>query len=263
MNKAILPAVVFFLAIQSFCAHAAEKVELQAMTWQVDGVTRKALVYLPPGADKQSPIIFAYHGHGGRAESAARTFDYHTLWPEAICVYPQGLQTKTPVDPDGKLPGWQRNIGDDGDRDLKFFDAMLNSLTSEHHADPQHVYVSGFSNGAFFTYLLLSSRPDAITAIAPIAGLLSDQEAATAKPKPIFHVAGKTDPRVKIADQEQTIQLDLKLDHCDAKGKAEGPLVMEYSSDSGPTVVTMIHDGGHEVPAEAPKRIVEFFKAQK
>jgi polyhydroxybutyrate depolymerase len=263
MSKAILPAVVFFIAIQSLCARAADPQQLQPMTWQLDGVTRKALVYLPPKSDDPSPIIFAYHGHGGRSEFAARTFDYHTLWPEAICIYPQGLLTKTPIDPDGKLPGWQRNVGDDDDRDLKFFDAMLKTLTTDHHGDPHRVYVSGFSNGAMFTYLLLSARPDAITAIAPVAGLFTDQEAATAKPRPIFFVAGRNDPLVKFPDAQQTIQVDLKLDHCDPNGKADGPLITEYSSDSGPTVITFIHPGKHEVPPEAPKRIVEFFKAQK
>jgi polyhydroxybutyrate depolymerase len=263
MDKAIVLIGVFLAAIQSLGAGAATRPELRTMTWEVDGVTRKALVYIPAAPADQLPIVFAFHGHGGRSEFAARTFDFHTLWPEAICVYPQGLPTKTPIDPEGKRPGWQRNVGDDGDRDLKFFDAMLKTFTSEDHADPKRVCISGFSNGAFFTYLLLSSRPDAISAIAPVAGLLSEQEAAAAKPKPIFHVAGKTDPLVKFADQEQTIQLDLKLDHCDPDGKADGPLVTKYSSDSGPTVFTLIHNGGHEVPAEATMRIVEFFKLQK
>lgn len=263
MNKAILPVIVFFIAIRCLCAHAAPQPELQPMTWQVDGFTRRALVYLPANSDKPSPIIFTFHGHGGRAENVSKTLDFHTLWPEAICVYPQGLPTKTSIDPEGKFPGWQRRPGADGDRDLKFFDAMLKTMISGHHADAQRVYVSGFSNGAFFTYLLLSQRPDAITAIAPVAGLLTDEEAATAKPKPIFHVAGRSDPQVKFADQQQTIQLDLKLDHCNPDGKADGPMVTEYSSDSGSMVFTFIHDGGHMIPREAPKRIVEFFKAQK
>ena len=139
---------------------------------------------------------------------------------------------------------------------------MLKGFVADHHADAKRVYISGFSNGAFFTYLLLSSRPDNISAIAPVAGLLSEKDAATAKPKPIFHVAGKDDPRVKFADSEKTIQLDLKLDHCDPNGKADGPQITEYSSDSGygPMVVTMIHDGGHEVSQAAESWVLQGIK---
>jgi polyhydroxybutyrate depolymerase len=53
-----------------------------------------------------------------------------------------------------------------------------------------------------------------------------------------------------------------KLNGCDAAGKAAGNWCTEYSSSKGPPVITMIHPGAHEVPDEAPPRIVEFFKSQ-
>src|ERR1044071_4508407 len=63
-------------------------------TWTVNGVTREALVYAPASAKtKPTPIVFAFHGHGGSMHNAARSFGYHDLWPEAIVVYPQGLNT--------------------------------------------------------------------------------------------------------------------------------------------------------------------------
>lgn len=33
-----------------------------------------------------------------------------TLWPEAIVVYPQGLNSPGPVDPPGNKPGWQYEV---------------------------------------------------------------------------------------------------------------------------------------------------------
>ncbi len=55
--------------------------------------------------------------------------NYHKHWPEAIVVYMQGLNTPGALtDPDGKRPGWQKTFGDQGDRDLKFFDAVLATL---------------------------------------------------------------------------------------------------------------------------------------
>jgi hypothetical protein len=56
--------------------------------------------------------------HGGSMLNAARTLGYHTRWPEAIVVYMQGLNTPGRLtDPEGRQPGWQHAVGDQGDRD--------------------------------------------------------------------------------------------------------------------------------------------------
>ena len=49
-----------------------------------------------------SPVVFAFHGHGGNMKYAATKFAYQKHWPEAIAVYMQGTLT----DMQGKLPGW-------------------------------------------------------------------------------------------------------------------------------------------------------------
>src|SRR5882724_2903294 len=62
--------------------------------WKVDGVIREALVFIPAKAKTEpTPVIFAFHGHGGSMDNAARMFGYHRQWPEAIVVYMQGLHT--------------------------------------------------------------------------------------------------------------------------------------------------------------------------
>ena len=87
---------------------------------------RQALIHVPAGkAQTPAPVVFVFHGHGGSMAPASRAFGLHTLWPDAIIVYPQGLPTSGMTDPEGKLPGWQKSPGDYADRDLKFFDAML------------------------------------------------------------------------------------------------------------------------------------------
>ena len=86
--------------------------------YKVDGVARKALVYAPATAAKRdTPVVFAFHGHGGTMAHAARTMAYHSHWPEAICVYMQGLNTPGRLtDPQGTRPGWQMSAGEQGDR---------------------------------------------------------------------------------------------------------------------------------------------------
>ena len=105
-------------------------------------------------------------------ENAARTFHIETNWPEAIVVYMQGVNTPGRLtDPEGKKPGWQHNAGDHGDRDLKFFDAVLASLKSDYKVDTKRIYSTGHSNGGGFTYLLWAARGEHFAAFAPSAAV--------------------------------------------------------------------------------------------
>src|SRR6266403_3894550 len=107
-------------------ANSATASEFEHWEFKVDGVSREALAYIPATAkEKSTPIVFVFHGHGGRAQNAARMFAMNRNWPDAISIYMQGLNTPGRLaDKEGKAPGWQQFQGDHGDRDLKFFDAV-------------------------------------------------------------------------------------------------------------------------------------------
>jgi polyhydroxybutyrate depolymerase len=230
--------------------------------WTVDGVARAGLVYAPSQArTNPTPVVFAFHGHGGTMRNAARTFSYHTHWPEAIVVYMQGLNTPGRLtDPEGKRPGWQHALGDQGDRDLKFFDAVLASLQKDYRVDEKRVYATGHSNGGGFTYLLWASRGDRFAAVAPSASAAS-RRLGSLQPKPVLHVAGKNDALVRFAWQEQTIHALRKLNQCAAGQSWENDQRCTiYPSKLGTPVVTLIHPGAHRFPAAAPALIVKFFK---
>ncbi|MGC4006882.1 MAG: hypothetical protein QM811_28660 [Pirellulales bacterium] len=236
---------------------------LEKQTWKVGDVTREALVYVPKTGDGPHPVIFCFHGHGGRAEFSARKFAFHDLWPTAIVVYPQGLPTAVPtIDPEGKRSGWQKSIGDQGDRDLEFFDAMLTTLNKDHKIDVKRIYSAGHSNGGFFTYVLGAARFENFAALAPVAAGFNPRDAQHYKPLPILHVAGENDQIVGFASQQRTLEMIRKANGCAAEGKPAGKLCLEYASTKDAPVITMIHPGGHEVPDDAPQRIVEFFKTQ-
>ncbi len=228
--------------------------------WKIDGIMREALIALPPQATTQTiPVIFAFHGHGGTARNAARAWSYHTLWPDALVVYPQGLPTPgTLTDPNGQQPGWQTAAGDQDDRDLKFFDAMLVSLRKDYHLDERRIFVTGHSNGGSFTYLLWAQRGDVFAAVAP-SSAVDAKSLSKFKPKPVFHVAGEADPLVKFAWQKRMIVALLRLNQCEPAASLK-PGLVTHGSKIGAPVVTFIHAGGHEFPAEAPAAIVSFFK---
>jgi polyhydroxybutyrate depolymerase len=229
----------------------------------VDGAQREALVFAPKEQPKSggSPLVFVFHGHGGSSQSIARSMHLQDIWPEAIVVYPQGLNTPTRVDPEGKKPGWQRSAGDQKDRDLKFVDAMLASIRKNHAVDDKRIYVTGFSNGGVFTYVLWAERPNVFAAVAPCAGLPMPGGHVKV-PKPAFIVAGEADPLVKIDNQRAMIEEVRKLNGATSPGKKIESATL-YQSDHGTPVETLVHSGGHVLPKEAPKLIVDFFQSHQ
>jgi len=254
--------VLMWIAI-CFLGGAAVAIEPERQEWRVDGVTREGLVYAPATAIIASaPVIFAFHGHGGTMKNAARSFAYHTEWPEAITVYLQGLNTPGKLtDPEGKKPGWQSSPGDQQDRDLKFYDIVLASLKKDYKVDDKRIFSTGHSNGGGFTYLLWATRGDTLTAVAPSAAI-SNQNIKDLKPKPVLHVAGEKDTLVKYDWQLRTIDAVRKLNGTYGDGQPWEKLGKVYPSKSNTPVLTYIHSGGHNFPSDAPALIVKFFKEQ-
>jgi polyhydroxybutyrate depolymerase len=191
--------------------------------------------------------------------AVTRTSPYHELWPAAIVVYPQGLNTPGRLtDPEGKKAGWQHGLAAQGDRDLKFFDAMLASLRRDYRVDDKRIYATGHSNGGGFTYLLWAARGDQFAAFAPSAAA-GEQHLAQLKPKPVLHVAGENDPLVKFEWQQRMIEALKKLNQCGPGQPWEKGHTL-YPSKLGTPVVTVIHPGTHQYLREAPALIVKFFQ---
>jgi len=259
-----LPAILLPLILLALTpAFAADTLTRHEFT--VDGVVREALIAAPASAKTTAaPLVFGFHGHGGNMNNAARMYHIHTLWPEAIVVYPQGLNTKGQLtDPEGKKPGWQGTVGSEGDRDLKFFDTMLATLNKEFKVDAKRIYSTGHSNGGGFTYLLWGERPDKFAAFAPSAAAARRALATQGglKPKPMIHFAGENDPLVKFEWQKLTMEAVRKGNQCGEGTSWEGTKGCTiYPSKAGADVVTFIHPGTHAYASEAPALIVKFFK---
>lgn len=251
------------VAILAAFAVSTRAADPRPMSWTVDGIEREAIVYAPAEQPESgSPLLFAFHGHGGNMRAAGRGMKFQDAWPEAIIVYPQGLPTATPRDPEGRHSGWQHLPGDNKDRDLKYLDTMLNSLREKYKVDDSRVYATGFSNGGAFTYLLWAQRPEVFAALAPCGGPLR-KELKLTEPRPAFIVAGKADPLVPIAAQETSIEQVRKLDSATSDGKLGDGDSMVYASEKGTPVRTLVHAGGHVLPPDASRLIVDFFREQQ
>ena len=229
--------------------------------WTVEGVEREALVYFPSTSSKSKPpVIFAFHGHGGNMHFAARGMAFQDSWPEAIVVYPQGLPTPGIVmDREGQKPGWQREAGQERDRDLKFVDVILATLREKYSIDENRVFATGFSNGGLFTYLLLSQRPNVFAAFAPGGAVLLPQVTLTTA-RPVLHYGGKSDRLAKFEKQEATIEKLRKFNGCAGKGEPCGENCMIYGLSKAAPVETFIHPLGHFYPPQVTPLIVKFFQ---
>ncbi len=234
------------------------------MTWTVDGVQRQALVFppAPTFAAAKAPVIFAFHGHGGTMQSAALARRFQQIVPFAVIVYMQGLPTPSHVDPQGLRSGWQTTPGQVGDRDLKFFDAVLATLHTKFSIDDRRVYATGFSNGALFSLLLWGERGKVLAAIGVCAGIL-DPAVHLSVPRPLIHIAGRADTVAVFAWQVQTMEKERQFNGCSSTSQPCGPACKLYPSTKHAPVETIIHPGGHVYPPWASARIAEFFAAHR
>jgi polyhydroxybutyrate depolymerase len=187
-------------------------------------------------------------------------FRIHELWPEAIAVYMQGVPTKGYYDPEGNRNGWQVSVGEVGDRDLKFFDAVYDRIMRRANGDASRVYACGHSNGGRFTYLLWSARGDRFAAFGPSAAP-GFRVLKGAQPKPAFVMGGTEDRLVPFAAQRATIDEIKRLNGVSGAGKTEG-YITTYVGKSA-YLKTYIFPGGHRYPQEALRPLVNFFKSHR
>jgi MYXO-CTERM domain-containing protein len=161
-----------------------------AQTWtdfEVGGVTRKALVYVPSGTENP-PLLLSLHGMGigaGWHQGGMMKLEPIADREKFIVVYPEADQELR----------W--DLG--GTHDIDFMLAIIDEMAARHGIDRNRVYASGFSMGGMFSYTLACKLPDKIAAIAPGNGypLRGESGCATTRSVPIFHMHGTADDFVK------------------------------------------------------------------
>jgi len=252
--------VLLFICVLAFSVYAVSQ---ETIKLDVAGVNRKAVLFIPSTITNSTPIVFCFHGHGGSIEKIIDKMDFPKLWSTAIIVYPQGLRTKViSYDDLGLQTGWQIYRGHYNDRDVLFFDCLIDYLKKHFSNDCSNTFVTGFSNGAIFSYVLLAERRDSITAIAPIAGFLepaSDRERIEGKP--IFHVVGTKDTTVKYERQRTTIDSIISINKCNLENDSENSKLKKFVSVDGYSLYVYEDNIAHVVPEESIPMIIDFFKS--
>ncbi|MCX7048509.1 MAG: alpha/beta hydrolase-fold protein [Candidatus Sumerlaeota bacterium] len=248
---------------------------------EVAGQKRTCLLHLPPAYDgvRSLPLVIAFHGSRGSGKGMAGTTGFSALADKKnfIAAYPDGV-----VEPGtwnalfGVAPGGQGVTADDVD-DVAFTRALIDTLCKTKRADPDRVYVCGFSAGAYMSYRLAVELSDRIAAVGIVNGSLGikslDGKPVTTEipaplaPVSLIHIAGKQDKAVVFQGRQtpknlfksvpDCIQTFVKSNACSTPAKvttdtAHGVSRTLYTGGKAGTEVELVivEKCGHEWPGE-------------
>ena len=125
--------------------------------------TRTFRLVVPKSVDlaKPAPLVIAFHGMG---------IDSKDLMPKYTKLDDLADEKKfIVVYPEAKKKMWGL-LPDKVKEDLAFFDVLLEDVKSRHKIDPDRIYLTGMSNGSYFSHLVGKERSKIIAAVAGHSG---------------------------------------------------------------------------------------------
>lgn len=223
---------------------------------KMGALTRTFVVRLPAKYDARmaGPVIFLFHPFGMNAQYMQGRVPIPRTWPEAIAVYPDGMPR---FGAGGAQPAWQTKPGEQGDRDLVFFDAMLDWLRANHCFDEKQLFVMGYSNGAGLASVLACERAAIVAGVAIASG---SPACTPAEPRPVILSHGLRDATIPYQRAVEAAAAWASRNGCRAppKSGAPGCFVADFCSAAPVTLCT--YDGGHEYNEPFTRALVEFLK---
>jgi polyhydroxybutyrate depolymerase len=169
------------------------------LTLTIGDRTRTFVVHVPPGGDARGPLpaLVAFHGGGGDArgfqayaglDRVADREGFVVVYPDGTGPLPRRLLTWNA----GGCCGRAHATGAD---DVAFTLALLRDLARELPIDATRVYVTGHSNGSMMAYRLAAEASPHVAAVAAVAGMMTLERIAPARPVPVLHIHSLDDPR--------------------------------------------------------------------
>ncbi|MEM8885140.1 MAG: alpha/beta fold hydrolase [Planctomycetota bacterium] len=243
-------------------------------TIEVDGRARNFIVQAPSGRTERLPVVFFFHGGGGRAENLTdSSFRPIVAKGKLIAVYPQGVGNRWN---DGRVHRRAPDVDD-----VKFVRALFAELSKQYPVDRSRVFATGISNGAIFSHRLAAEASDLFAGIAPIVGGMAVDVAKDFAPKhpvSMLVIQGDEDRLVPIdgggvaGNRGQIISTDAVLQTYARRNGITGAKTVrtlgDLDPDDGTTVevhrypdgkdgfrvaMYLVKGGGHTVPGGKPR----------
>jgi polyhydroxybutyrate depolymerase len=155
---------------------------------QIGGHTREFISVVPESYDSEVAhrLIFAFHG---RTTPNSRVRKYYRIEQNSrkptIFVYPAGL-----IAADGKYSWYESGNSRGQLRDFAFFDALLESFSTDYCIDLDQIFAVGHSLGASFANSLGCARGSAIRGVGTVAGRIWDIKCSGPAAAMIIHNPG-------------------------------------------------------------------------
>jgi predicted peptidase len=183
-------------------------------------VTRRVgydfLVQLPRGYDAQSqtryPLILFLHGSGECGHDLAHVA--RSALPKIASTQPAFPFILISPQSPSELDWWQTDS----------LDALLDHVLANYRVDPNRVYLTGISMGAYGVWDWAVHRPEAFAAIAPMAGEGNDDLAPRLRHVPVWAFHGGKDKAVSLAEEQRMV---------DAVNRAGGSAKLTIYPDRG------------------------------
>ena len=140
--------------------------------------------------------------HGRSGDEDAMWVFAQTIPSDWLVIAPRGLKP----DPDGGY-AWHPRTPDEWPCLYEFGEAVtavthfIHALPKQYNADPQRIYLMGFSQGAATAYALAMTYPKLVQGIAGIVGFVPEACDAAVEMRalhdlPIFMAVGQRDPLI-------------------------------------------------------------------
>ena len=153
-------------------------------TMQYGGVERQYIEYIPANVLSPAPILFVLHGLGDDMSNMFNSTGFKQIADQHgwIVIVPQALEASFQGYSLGtawnsgihvSLYTYELTINEDVD-DSGFIMAILDDEIANSNADPNNVFVTGFSMGGFMSNRLAIEHGDRIKAIASVSGTVGN-----------------------------------------------------------------------------------------
>jgi poly(3-hydroxybutyrate) depolymerase len=249
MNRHSFLVAVFIISLAT--AGFAQNV---TKSFTVNGTTHSCIWHVPSGVSKP-PVVFFIHGAGGSGGGfqSETKGDVVADREKFITVYPSASSN-------GASGTWADMSGTGN---YPFFLAVLDTLDARYQIDRNRVYMTGFSQGGFISFVAACSFSDIFAAVAPVSGH-AGKSCTLKRPVSVYMTFGSQEGAASFFQDRDAW---LKFDSCPStptRSTKSGITRLSYGPCTQGTyvIVDSIGGQGHQWPTKQnqAEEVWAFFK---